>query len=78
LPARLSSYGVVVEFFAFCRPVLFPVGVFEDFLCCFEAFGHFVLRLFGGSIVVIGGAVDGLMDGPDFPFFFEGDWVVHI
>ena len=50
----------------------------EHLLGGFEALGHFVLRLFGGSVVVVGGAVDGLVDGPYFSFLFEGDWMVHI
>ena len=78
LPLWFSGHSIVVKLFALGSAILFPVGMLKDLLGGFEALRHFILRLFGGSVVVIGGAVDGFMDGPYFSFLFEGDWMVHI
>ena len=58
LPLRFSGHSVVVKLFALGSAILFPVGMLKDLLGGFEALGHFVLRLFGGSVVIVGGAVD--------------------
>ena len=77
LPVGFSSESVVVKLFTLSSAVLFPIRMLSLLLSRFETLRHFILRLFGGSIVIICHSIYWLMNGPYFTFFLQSNWIFN-
>lgn len=53
MPTGFSGKSIIVKFFTLCCTILFPIRMFQIFLCDFKAFWHFILRFLCWTIIVV-------------------------